>query len=157
MLSTNLGRGCACDIPSVTYQFSWEPAVWSKYYSNAEEIRQYFKTIVDKYGLMKYMKLQHRVTKAQWDDERGKWVVSLENLCDGTTLHDEGDVIVNCGGFLKYVESKLPRPMGLMLMNLHKVSGSGQISKIRTASRASLHILLISQGMSVSKEKPWQS
>lgn len=157
MFSTNLGRGCACDIPSVTYQFSWEPAVWSKYYSNAEEIRQYFKTIVDKYGLMKYMKLQHRVTKGQWDDERGKWVVSLENLFDGTTLHDEGDVIVNCGGFLKYVDSKLPMPMGLMLMNLHKVSGSGQISKIRTASRASLHILLISQRMSVSKEKPWQS
>lgn len=25
--------GCACDIPSVTYQYTWEPKVWSKYYS----------------------------------------------------------------------------------------------------------------------------
>jgi len=32
-LADSSQSGCACDIPSVTYQYTWEPKVWSKYYS----------------------------------------------------------------------------------------------------------------------------
>ena len=30
--------GCACDIPSVVYQYPWRPAPWSRYYSPSSEI-----------------------------------------------------------------------------------------------------------------------
>ncbi|XPS97241.1 hypothetical protein M3J09_006477 [Ascochyta lentis] len=37
--------GCACDIPSVNYQFSSKIKLWSHYYSYAPEIWEYLKSI----------------------------------------------------------------------------------------------------------------
>lgn len=37
----NRYAGCACDIPSVDYQYSWKPAIWWKYFSKFPEIWQY--------------------------------------------------------------------------------------------------------------------
>ncbi|OCK73333.1 FAD/NAD-P-binding domain-containing protein [Lepidopterella palustris CBS 459.81] len=94
--------GCACDIPSVIYQYTWEPKIWSKYYSDAPEILEYFKSVVDKYNLRKYIKLRHRIDRAEWDEKRAKWIVSVSNLEDGTTFDDECDVFLNCGGIFNY-------------------------------------------------------
>lgn len=93
--------GCGCDIPSVTYQYTWEPNVWSKYYSGAPEILQYFKNIVDKYGLRRYIKLRHSIRHAQWDGESGKWKLDVTNLETSTTFQEECDIFINCGGILK--------------------------------------------------------
>ena len=96
-------RGIACDIPSVIYQFIWEPAVWSKYYSEGHEILKYFQDTATKHGLNKYINLEHCVDHAQWLQEEGKWRVTVTNLNTGETSYDEGEVLINATGFLKYV------------------------------------------------------
>jgi cation diffusion facilitator CzcD-associated flavoprotein CzcO len=93
--------GCGCDIPSVTYQYTWEPNVWSKYYSDAPEILQYFKNIVDKYDLKRYIKLRHAVRNAAWDEDKGKWNLDITDLATATNLQEECDIFINCGGLLK--------------------------------------------------------
>jgi cation diffusion facilitator CzcD-associated flavoprotein CzcO len=93
--------GCACDIPSVTYQYTWEPKIWSEYYSGAAEILEYFKSVADKHNLRKYVKLQHRVDHAEWKAETGKWVVKVTNLQTGTSFEDEGDILINASGIFK--------------------------------------------------------
>ncbi|KIW99944.1 uncharacterized protein Z518_10872 [Rhinocladiella mackenziei CBS 650.93] len=92
--------GCACDIPSASYQFTWErnPS-WSQYYSESPEIWQYFKNVVDKHGLIKYIKLQHTVTGASWNSEEGLWEVHVRRP-DGTEFQDTCNVLVNGGGIL---------------------------------------------------------
>jgi hypothetical protein len=103
----HVSSGIACDIPSVIYQYIWEPAVWSKYYSEGPEILKYFKDTAAKYGLNRYINLRHRVDHAQWLDQEGKWRVTITNLQNGKTLYDEGEVLINATGFLKYVGIKL--------------------------------------------------
>ncbi|KAL4924805.1 flavin-containing monooxygenase [Aspergillus undulatus] len=96
--------GCACDIPSVNYQFSWHPKPdWSRYYSEAEEILEYFKDVVNVHGLGRYVKLNHWVEGAYWDDKRGKWKLEIradDEAGVGRTIFDEGDVLINATGVL---------------------------------------------------------
>ncbi|TAQ87444.1 hypothetical protein B7494_g4224 [Chlorociboria aeruginascens] len=109
--------GCACDIPSVNYQvhtmtflikaeadilqFTWaRNPNWSHFYSSAEEIWQYFRDVVDKFGLMKYIKLSHEVVGAYWDNDKGVWDVKIKNIITGVTFTDTAEVFINGGGFL---------------------------------------------------------
>ncbi|RVX67654.1 hypothetical protein B0A52_08183 [Exophiala mesophila] len=92
--------GCACDIPSASYQFTWERNPnWSQYYSESPEIWQYFKDVTDKHGLMKYIKLEHKIAGAYWKPEEGVWEVKVQRP-DGTEFTDTCNVLVNGGGVL---------------------------------------------------------
>lgn len=94
--------GCACDIPSVNYQFSWRPHIWSKYYSPAREIWQYLKDVEQESGLVdKFIKLGHRVISAEWTDKIGKWRIKVEDLRDGRVFEDVADIMLNGTGVLK--------------------------------------------------------
>lgn len=93
----------------MTYQYTWEPNNWSKYYSEAPEIHAYFKGIVDKYNLLKYIKLRHRIDHAEWNDETSKWRIKITNLADNSTREEECDVFVNGGGILKYLANLFDR------------------------------------------------
>lgn len=102
--------GCACDVPSACYQFAWRPnPLFTRYYSPAKEIWQYFRTIVEEEGMMKYIRLRTKVTNAVWDENLSKWILRLTETIDpGDTSsrewEEECDLFLNGTGFLKYVE-----------------------------------------------------
>lgn len=50
---------------------------------------------------MQYMKLGHQVTHASWDDDKGVWQVTVEDLKGGTTFVDTAEVLINNSGVLK--------------------------------------------------------
>ncbi|KAJ5783021.1 cyclohexanone monooxygenase [Penicillium paradoxum] len=91
--------GCACDIPAHNYQYTWEPnPEWSTFYSSAGEIFKYFKNVATKYDLYKYIRLNHLVTGAAWNEEEGIWNLEIKNRETGETLHDWGHILINgCG------------------------------------------------------------
>ncbi|PGH09783.1 hypothetical protein GX51_00467 [Blastomyces parvus] len=109
--------GCACDVPSASYQFAWRPSPnWTHYYSPAREIWQYMRNIVDEEGMMRYIRLRSRVTRAEWNEDRSKWMVRVEQS-DGDekavrVLEDECDVLLNGNGVLN--NWKWPDIPGLM-------------------------------------------
>ncbi|KZT07862.1 FAD/NAD-binding domain-containing protein [Laetiporus sulphureus 93-53] len=71
---TNKYPGVACDTPSHSYQLTFEPKTdWSSFYPPGPEILSYLESVVDKYKLMRYIKLQHRVVEARYDEPTGKW------------------------------------------------------------------------------------
>lgn len=58
--------------PAHAYTYPFEPNPnWSSFYAGAAEILQYFKDFADKYDLLKYINLEHKVTSAIWDEEQG--------------------------------------------------------------------------------------
>ena len=68
--------GCACDVPSHLYSFSFEPkATWSKLFSPQPEIWDYLKGVTDKYGLRRYIRFNSLVDRAHWDDSEYRWHV----------------------------------------------------------------------------------
>ncbi|PSS16494.1 hypothetical protein M430DRAFT_50875 [Amorphotheca resinae ATCC 22711] len=92
--------GCTCDIPSHSYQFSWarNPA-WSRFYSSSKEIWQYFKDVATKFDLEKYIKFEHKIESARWNEDRGVWVLSVR-APDHTIFSDECEILVNGSGIL---------------------------------------------------------
>jgi cation diffusion facilitator CzcD-associated flavoprotein CzcO len=72
--------GCACDVPSHLYSFSFEPkATWSKLFSPQPEILDYLQGVADKYGLRRYIRFGQKVSRAHWDDGEYRWHVFTES------------------------------------------------------------------------------
>lgn len=92
--------GAACDVPSHSYQFSFNPKVdWSSLYAPSWEIRDYLQGTARKYGADRFIKLSHKVVGADWDSAAGKWKIQVEGP-DGKTFTDESDVVVSARGNL---------------------------------------------------------
>ncbi|GAB7356238.1 hypothetical protein MBLNU459_g7055t1 [Dothideomycetes sp. NU459] len=93
--------GCACDVPSHCYTWSFEPKTdWSATYASSTEIYDYFKSFSDKYGLARYIQLQHKVSGAEWDPKTSLWNVEVLDTATGKTVHDRAHILVNAGGIL---------------------------------------------------------
>ncbi|ETI26517.1 hypothetical protein G647_03294 [Cladophialophora carrionii CBS 160.54] len=93
--------GCACDIPSVCYQFTWDRnPEWSHYYSDSPEIWRYFKSVVERHDLMKHIKLRHKIIAAKWEEQEGLWHVRIRDEEQDREFTDTCNVLVNGGGIL---------------------------------------------------------
>ncbi|TPW01292.1 MAG: FAD-binding monooxygenase, partial [Alphaproteobacteria bacterium] len=68
--------GCACDIPSHLYSFSFElNADWTRLYPTQPELRAYLNHCADKYGLREHIRFNAEVTSADFDEGTGSWTV----------------------------------------------------------------------------------
>jgi cation diffusion facilitator CzcD-associated flavoprotein CzcO len=72
----NTYPGCACDVPSHLYSFSFAPnPEWSQTYSPQPEIRAYLQRCAERYDLYRSIRFGTTVTEAAWDDGAGRWTV----------------------------------------------------------------------------------
>src|SRR6478752_8585889 len=72
----NTYPGCACDIPSHMYSFSFEPkADWTHMWSFQPEIFDYLKGVTDKHGLRRSIRFGTHVDRAHWDEDESRWHV----------------------------------------------------------------------------------
>ncbi|KAK6359205.1 hypothetical protein TWF696_000369 [Orbilia brochopaga] len=95
--------GVACDIPSHSYQASFEPNTrWSRFYASGAEIEEYWKSVARKYGVYQYVQLSRQIVEARFDEERGKWLVKVQRLDtpEKEIFQDECDVLYSCIGSL---------------------------------------------------------
>lgn len=95
----NTYPGCACDIMSLLYSFSFEPkSDWSRMFPKQGELLQYIKDVVDKYDLAQHIRFHAEVTGAEYDDATGTWRVTVApggpDGGDGAGRGDRGDEIV---------------------------------------------------------------
>jgi len=82
---TNTYPGCACDVPSHLYSYSFEPnPKWPEAYSRQEDIKKYIEHCADKYDLRKNIRFNTKVISASFDAEKGHWVVKTN---DGSITH----------------------------------------------------------------------
>lgn len=93
--------GCACDVPSHSYTWSFEPKRdWSALYAGSGEICNYFETFAREYGLHKYCKTRHQVVGATWNNEKGGYDVQVQDLSSGRQVNDHCHILINAGGIL---------------------------------------------------------
>jgi cation diffusion facilitator CzcD-associated flavoprotein CzcO len=68
----NTYPGCACDVPSHLYSFSFaQNPAWSQTYSTQPEIRDYLRRCADDFGVRPFIRFGTEVTSARWED--GRW------------------------------------------------------------------------------------
>ncbi len=77
--------GCACDIPSHLYSFSFEPSPdWTRMYPSQQEIQDYLNGCVARHGLAPHIRLNTRFQEAVWEEAAGVWRATTQ---DGTRIH----------------------------------------------------------------------
>ena len=70
----NTYPGIGVDIPSFSYQFSFEQRTdWSRVYASGRELKAYAEDCVDRYGLRARIRLSTEVTAATFDERERLW------------------------------------------------------------------------------------
>src|SRR5215211_8294438 len=76
----NTYPGCACDVPSHLYSFSFAPNPdWSQTYSPQPEIRAYLQRCASEHDLHRSIRFGTTVTEADWDDGAGRWTLQTSD------------------------------------------------------------------------------
>lgn len=72
--------GCACDVMSHLYSFSFEPNPnWSRMFAPQPEIKAYLRHCAQKYDLMPHIRFGAEVTEARFDELTALWRVSTRD------------------------------------------------------------------------------
>ncbi|MBY0389342.1 MAG: NAD(P)/FAD-dependent oxidoreductase [Mycobacterium pseudokansasii] len=75
----NTYPGIAVDIPSFSYQFSFEQSPrWSRTYAPGHELRAYAEHCVDKYAIRSRIRFNTKVQAAEYDDEHRLWRIQTD-------------------------------------------------------------------------------
>jgi cation diffusion facilitator CzcD-associated flavoprotein CzcO len=75
----NTYPGCACDIPSHLYSFSFERNPrWTETYSPQAEIRAYLEHCADRYDVRRHLRLGQEAVSATLDEATGRWTVTTK-------------------------------------------------------------------------------
>src|SRR5262245_40851589 len=68
--------GCACDVQSHLYSFSFEPYPdWRRLYAEQWEIQNYLKRCATKYALFEHIRCDENLVSARYDDASATWSV----------------------------------------------------------------------------------
>lgn len=72
--------GCACDVPSHLYSFSFaQNPDWSRLFSPQPEILQYLKKVTDEQGIRPHIHFNSALAEARWDETQGRWALRAAN------------------------------------------------------------------------------
>jgi cation diffusion facilitator CzcD-associated flavoprotein CzcO len=72
--------GCACDIQSHLYSFSFDlKRDWSKPYAPQAEILGYLESLAEKHGVLPHCRFGSGVRSASWDEGAARWTLELES------------------------------------------------------------------------------
>ena len=70
----NTYPGCACDVPSHLYSFSFAPNPnWSRRFSPQREIWAYLRDCVKRFGISRHILCGHELLDATWDEDASRW------------------------------------------------------------------------------------
>lgn len=89
----NTYPGCAVDVPSALYSFSFAPNPgWSRIFARQPEIYDYLRATADRHGVAQKIRYNTTVRKAQWDEHARRWTV---DTTQGTFT--ASFLVVSCG------------------------------------------------------------
>jgi len=92
----NTYPGAACDVPSISYCYSFEQkSDWSRNFSPHDEIQAYMEHCAGKYRLRRHLRFRTEIASARFDEDRALWVLR-------TTAGEEieAEVLVSATGQL---------------------------------------------------------
>jgi cation diffusion facilitator CzcD-associated flavoprotein CzcO len=72
----NTYPGCACDVPSALYSYSFAPnPQWSRVFAQQQEIKTYIQHVAQQFDVKKYVRFGYEMLESAWDDQAKHWVV----------------------------------------------------------------------------------
>ncbi|WP_433606223.1 flavin-containing monooxygenase [Prescottella agglutinans] len=76
----NTYPGCACDVPSALYSYSFAPnGDWSRLFAGQNEIREYIERTADAHGVRARVRFGTEMLRAQWNEATRRWTLETSN------------------------------------------------------------------------------
>lgn len=73
----NTYPGCACDVPSALYSFSFAPnPAWGRLYAGQPEIQRYARSVAREHGVEEHVVTGADVVSAAWDEQARRWRIA---------------------------------------------------------------------------------
>jgi cation diffusion facilitator CzcD-associated flavoprotein CzcO len=86
--------GCAVDLPSFLYSFSFEKKYdWPRPYAPQSELLAYMEGVAEKYGLLPHCRLGQGVSRVVWQEDDARWRITMDS---GETR--EAEIVVSAVG-----------------------------------------------------------
>ena len=91
--------GCACDVPSLLYSYSFElNPDWTRLFAPQQEIWDYLRNCARKYRLDEHITYGAAVERMDWDDRARRW--NVETVQDGELRSYRARAVVSAAGAL---------------------------------------------------------
>ncbi|WP_067901087.1 flavin-containing monooxygenase [Nocardia vaccinii] len=102
----NTYPGCACDVPSQLYSYSFAPNPnWSRTYGQQREILDYIRSVATEHDVVRHIRLGTEMLGARWDEQASLWRIE-------TSRGDlTADYFISAAGI--FAEAKFPSVPGL--------------------------------------------
>lgn len=72
----NTYPGCACDVPSALYSFSFAPnPEWTRAFAKQPEIRAYLRATAERFGVLPQVRTRTEVLESRWDRASRRWLL----------------------------------------------------------------------------------
>jgi cation diffusion facilitator CzcD-associated flavoprotein CzcO len=72
--------GCACDVQSHVYSFSFAPNPrWTRMFARQPEIREYLEACTQRFGVQRHIRFGHELVSATYDEKRHRWQMLFAN------------------------------------------------------------------------------
>ncbi|MBF6089901.1 NAD(P)/FAD-dependent oxidoreductase [Nocardia cyriacigeorgica] len=102
----NTYPGCACDVPSHLYSYSFAPNPrWSRTYGKQREILEYLRSVATEHDVVRHIRFETELTAARWDEQRSRWHI------DTSRGPLTADFLISAAGV--FAEAKYPSLPGL--------------------------------------------
>ncbi|OAQ86370.1 monooxygenase [Purpureocillium lilacinum] len=93
--------GCACDVPSILYSFSFAPnPKWTRILASAQELWEYLYKVANDYDLPSKMRFGVEVVRCEWIESTKRWRLEIRNLEDGAIFFHECQFLFSGTGIL---------------------------------------------------------
>src|ERR1700683_46406 len=92
----NTYPGCAVDVASMVYSYSFYPGYpWRRSHATQPELQQYCEDTIDHFGLRGHFRFSSKVTEVVWDEPDAMYDVRLD-----TGEHERFNIVVSALGLL---------------------------------------------------------
>ncbi|RAL07034.1 flavin-containing monooxygenase [Aspergillus homomorphus CBS 101889] len=96
----NTYPGVRCDVPAHVYQSGFAPNTqWKEEFAQGTEIRQYWQDIARRYEVYKYLRLQRKVLRAEWQPNEAQWKVTIQDLRNDKIYSENFDIFITALGY----------------------------------------------------------
>jgi cation diffusion facilitator CzcD-associated flavoprotein CzcO len=100
--------GIRSDSDMYTFAYSFKPWTEKEYIGSAERINHYLNELVRDEGLADYIRFKQKVTAANWDSTKNRWLVTIEKQ-DGSQHFIAAKFLNCCAGYYNYDQGYLPK------------------------------------------------
>src|SRR5918999_197705 len=100
--------GIRSDSDMYTLGFRFRPWPDAQTIADGPAIREYVRDTAREYGIDRKIRFHHRVVRAEWSSEDGRWTVEAERADTGETIRLTCGFLFFCSGYYRYDEPFTP-------------------------------------------------